>query len=91
MRFIIFLILICLIGQINGDDVLTNTNEKNISNLLTVDGNIVLNAVQKSKYQGSLDYKGFNISIDAESGQPIFRSTEISQSASEHPPSPLRE
>ena len=56
---------------------------KSISEFVSPDGRINLDAVRKSGYQGPLDLKGLNVRIDSKTGEPLVQSAPKSASASD--------
>lgn len=61
-------------AAVNGDTVLVAPGKTiPLSQVLTPDGKIDLNAIKASGYQGSVDIKGFNIDIDSMTGAPMAR------------------
>ncbi len=53
---------------------------KSISEFVSPDGRIDLDAVRRSGYQGALDLKGINVGIDPNTGEPLVQPSPTSAS-----------
>ena len=75
--------LLLSISSKAADSADDSVDKRSIEEFLTPDGRIDLEAVRKSGYQGPLDLKGVDVSIDARTGEPVVKISASSSSQSD--------
>ena len=75
--------LLLSISSLAEDSVDDSAEKRSIEEFASADGQIDLEAIRQSGYQGSLDLKGFEVHIDPKTGQPSVQSALTSVSASD--------